>query len=72
MKKLEEVLGVSVNQILDMDEKEDNIALKRRKLVKKLKIVIPIIIFIIFLGAIYPRWTEIWYAFGQNLYYLTH
>lgn len=31
--------------------------------------VIGIILFILALAAIYPKWNEIWYDFGRSLYY---
>ncbi len=34
--------------------------------------VIGIVVLILFIAAIYPRWTEMWHEFGQNLYHMLH
>ncbi len=34
--------------------------------------VVGITVLILFIAAIYPRWTEMWHEFGQNLYHMLH
>lgn len=41
---------------------------KREENIKKICDVILIIIFLLFLAAIYPSWNDMWYEFGKNLY----
>lgn len=31
-----------------------------------------VIVLLAFIAAIYPKWTEIWHEFGQNLYHMLH
>lgn len=42
----------------------------QRDIVKKIKIAVAVILLLLAIGAIYPKWNEIWYEFGQNLYRL--
>lgn len=37
---------------------------------RKIGIAISIVLLIVFIGAIYDSWSDMWYEFGQNLYYL--
>lgn len=34
--------------------------------------IIGIILVLAFVAAIYPKWTEIWHEFGENLYHMVH
>ena len=34
--------------------------------------IVGVIILLVFVAAIYPKWTEIWHEFGQNLYHVLH
>ena len=34
--------------------------------------IVGVIILLAFVAAIYPKWTEIWHEFGQNLYHALH
>ncbi len=43
---------------------------KLSNLKRKIGIAIGIVLLILFLGAIYDSWSDMWYEFGQNLYYL--
>ena len=45
---------------------------KLSDLKKKIGTAVGIILFLIFIGAIFDSWTDIWYQFGQNLYHLFH
>jgi putative transcriptional regulator len=45
---------------------------QHNKIMTVIKITIPIILLLMFLVAIYPRWNEMWYDFGQNLYHAFH
>lgn len=37
---------------------------------RKIGIAIGIVLLIVFIGAIYDSWSDMWYEFGQNLYHL--
>ena len=41
----------------------------RRNLGRKIKEVVIIALFILFIAAIYPSWGETWHEFGRNLYH---
>lgn len=43
---------------------------KLSNLKRKIAIAIGIVLLILLLGAIYEFWSDMWYEFGQNLYYL--
>lgn len=43
---------------------------KISNLKRKIGIAIGIVLLILLLGAIYDSWSDMWYEFGQNLYYL--
>lgn len=43
---------------------------KLSNLKRKIAIAIGIVLLILLLGAIYESWSDMWYEFGQNLYYL--
>ena len=43
---------------------------KLSNLKRKIGIAIGIVLLILLLGAIYDSWSDMWYEFGQNLYYL--
>lgn len=43
---------------------------KLTNLKRKIGIVIGIVLLILFIGAIYDSWLDMWYEFGQNLYHL--
>ncbi len=43
---------------------------KASSMKKKIVSVICVILWILFLCAIYNSWSDIWYRFGQNLYHL--
>ena len=43
---------------------------KLSNLKRKVGIAIGIVLLILFLSAIYDSWSDMWYEFGQNLYYL--
>ena len=34
--------------------------------------ILGVIVLLAFVAAIYPKWTEIWHEFGQNLYHMLH
>lgn len=40
----------------------------QRSIIKKIKVAVAIILLLLIIGAIYPKWNDIWYEFGQNLY----
>lgn len=39
---------------------------------KKICIAIGIVLILLFIGAIYDSWNDMWYQFGQNLYHMFH
>ena len=39
---------------------------------KKIVEILLVILVIGFVCAIYSKWNDIWYSFGQNIYYMTH
>lgn len=43
---------------------------KREEMVKKISNAFLVFIFILFIIAIFPKWTDIWYEFGKNIYHL--
>lgn len=43
---------------------------KRENGIKILKKTLLIVLLILFMIAIYPRWTEMWHEFGGNLYHI--
>jgi len=49
------------------------IQMQQRQQFKRTMIkVLGVIVMILFIAAIYPRWTEMWHEFGQNLYRMLH
>lgn len=54
--KLNELLVVYGNKLSDLK--------------RKIGIAIGIVLLILFIGAIYDSWSDMWYEFGQNLYHL--
>ena len=49
------------------------IQMQQRQQFKRTMIkVLGVIVMILFVAAIYPRWTEMWHEFGQNLYRMLH
>ena len=54
--KLNELLVVYGNKLSDLK--------------RKIGIAIGIVLLILFIGAIYDSWSDMWYEFGQNLYNL--
>lgn len=44
----------------------------QRSIVNKIKMAVAIVLLLLIIGAIYPKWNNIWYEFGQNLYRLIH
>lgn len=54
--KLNELIVVYGNKLSDLK--------------RKIGIVIGIVLLILFIGAIYDSWSNMWYEFGQNLYHL--
>lgn len=54
--KLNELLVVYGNKLSDLK--------------RKIGIAIGIVLLILFIGAIYDSWSDMWYEFGQNLYRL--
>lgn len=82
---LSELLDVSVSDLLgkEMHEKPELsdvaeqlsqlnalLASQEAKITKYLKLAIGFIAVVIFLGAIYPIWNDMWYEFGKILYYV--
>lgn len=45
---------------------------QKAKIRRKIIVVVIIIVSVCAVSAIYPRWNEIWYDFGYNLYNLLH
>lgn len=43
---------------------------KLSNLKRKIGIAIGIVLLILFIGAIYDSWCDMWYEFGQNIYHL--
>lgn len=43
---------------------------KLSNLKRKIGIAIGIVLLILFIGAIYDSWSDMWHEFGQNLYHL--
>ncbi len=70
-----ELLGSKIEQKEDINEVAAQLALLNEQLAKRSNVhrqiirVAVIIIFIGVIGAIYPRWNELWYDFGYNLYH---
>lgn len=63
-------LDVIENEISKLNK---NIEIHRNKLKifkRKIVIIICIIILLIFIGAIYGSWNDIWKDFGKNLYHM--
>ena len=49
------------------------IQMQRKQQVRKTVLnIIGVVILLGFMAAIYPKWTEIWHEFGQNLYHMLH
>lgn len=71
-----ELLGNKIEQKEDVSEISVQLALLNEQLARNARIrrkiieVVIIIVFICAIAAIYPRWNEIWYDFGCNLYHL--
>ena len=74
-----ELLGSKIEQKKDIDglaEVAAQLALLNEQLAKRAKVhrqiirAVIILIFICIVAAIYPRWNEMWYDFGKNIYYL--
>lgn len=45
---------------------------KREENNKRLCNAIMVVVFLLFIAAIYPSWNDMWYEFGRNLYHLFH
>ena len=74
-KKIEIIEGQNEKDILASELEKLNELLvvygnKLSNLKRKIAIAIGIVLLILLLGAIYDSWSDMWYEFGQNLYYL--
>lgn len=71
-----ELLGSKIEQKEDINQAAAQLALLNEQLAKRAKVhrqiigVVIIIICLCVIAAIYPRWNEMWYDFGHNLYNL--
>ena len=71
-----ELLGSRIEQKEDINQAAAQLALLNEQLAKRAKVhrqvigVVIIIICLCVIAAIYPRWNEMWYDFGHNLYNL--
>ena len=45
---------------------------QRKVMMKKILTAIEVIVFLLFIMAIFDQWTDMFYEFGQNLYYWLH
>ncbi|MBO5228496.1 MAG: helix-turn-helix domain-containing protein [Lachnospiraceae bacterium] len=43
---------------------------RKQQLIRIIVSIIGTVVLIMFIAAIYPKWTEIWHEFGQNLYHM--
>ena len=43
---------------------------RKQQLIRIIVSIIGTVALIMFIAAIYPKWTEIWHEFGQNLYHM--
>lgn len=66
--KEKEEIGDIALQLQNLNELIATQAEYRRNIVRKVKIAVAVIVALMIIGAIYPKWTEIWHEFGQNLY----
>ena len=66
-KEKEEISDIAL-QLQNLNELIATQAEYRRNIVKKVKIAVAVIVALMIIGAIYPKWTEIWHEFGRNLY----
>lgn len=55
-----------LNELMAIEQK------RKEETKKKIIEIVGVILFIVFIFAIYDEWNEIWYEFGQNIYKLTH
>ena len=55
-----------LNELMAIEQK------RKEETKKKIIEIVGVILFIVFICAIYDEWNEIWYEFGQNIYKLTH
>ena len=66
-----ELLGSKIEQKEDINQAAAQLALLNEQLAKRAKVHRQIIIICLcVIAAIYPRWNEMWYDFGHNLYNL--
>jgi len=55
-----------LNELMAIEQK------RKEETKKKIIEIVGVILFIVFICAIYDEWNEIWYEFGQSIYKLTH
>ena len=55
-----------LNELMAIEQK------RKEETKKKIIEIVGVILFIVFICAIYDEWNEIWYEFGQNIYKITH
>ena len=59
-------IATQLQNLNDLIAKQAN---HQKGLMHNIKILAGVIIFLLIVGAIYPKWGEIWKDFGHNLYY---
>ena len=57
-------------ELAKLNERLDIYENKLSKLKKKIIIGVCIALGILFIGAIYATWNDMWYEFGKNIYYM--
>ena len=57
-------------ELAKLNERLDIYENKLSKLKKKIIIGVCIALGILFIGAIYAAWNDMWYEFGKNIYYM--
>lgn len=57
-------------ELAKLNERLDIYENKLSKLKKKIIIGVCIVLGILFIGAIYATWNDMWYEFGKNIYYM--
>ena len=68
-KEEKEELSDIAQQLQNLNEMLTIQAEHQKSIAKKIRIAVAVIILILVVGAIYPKWNEMWYELGQNLYY---
>lgn len=80
-----ELLGKNIEQedkkdaleviAMELAKRNELLALQQQKMEQTKKLVVEIIgmvLFVLFVCAIFDDWTQIWYEFGQSIYRWTH